>query len=292
MTDLLIVIVRGIGTGALLSLLAMSANVIFNSSGILNFAHGHLFIVGALFSFLLFPAGASISYWLLMLPVVILATVALASFQGAVTLIPLRSSSEQHSWIITTLAFSIILGGVMTLAMGPATNSAPNPFGTFRFLGTQIPVPYVLLTIMAVVTYFLLKEFQRRTLVGLALNALSQDLDAARTLGARTFKLQVASFAIAGVILGFTTHVGASAISINTETGLHTAIFGFIVLVMGGLGNNLGALVAGPIFGIIQMLVALQLGGQYQLPVALLLVVAVLMVRPQGIFGKLHARRV
>lgn len=292
MDDLIVILIRGIGAGAVLSLLAMSANVIFNSSGILNFAQGHLLVASGVFAYVMFPAGSSAGRWFLVLPLVVIAMVALTTLQGYLTLLPLKSSTEQHSWIITTLAASIVLGGAITQFMGPGALSVQNPFGTFAVYGTKIPFTYPALLLFAIVSYFALAYFQKKFLTGLALNALAQDLDAARALGAQTRRLQLLSFAIAGLILGVTGHLAAPVLSISESSGLQYATFGFIALVLGGLGNNLGALIAGPIFGVLQMFIVLEIGGKYQLPLALVVIVALLMLRPQGIFGRIHTRKV
>ena len=290
--DTVILLIRGIGLGAILSLIAMSANVIVNSTGILNFAQGHLLVAAGAMAYVTFPAGAGLGAWWLALPLVVLGSAALASFQGLLTLLPLRSSTEQHSWIITTLAASIVIGGLITQTFGPQTLPLTNPWGDFMVAGTKIPWVYPLAFLLAVLVWAGLRLFQKRTLVGLALNAVSQDLDAAATLGAPIRRLQLFSFTIAGIILGLTAHVAGPMLAISQASGLEYATFAFIALVLGGIGNNLGALMAGPVFGVLQMIIVAQIGGIFQLPVALLVIVLVLMLRPQGVFGRLHARTV
>ncbi|WP_159085900.1 branched-chain amino acid ABC transporter permease [Aeromicrobium chenweiae] len=292
MDELSIILIRGIGSGSVFALLAMSLNVIFNASGILNFAQGHLLVVAGVLAFLWYPEGGGVVIWLLCLLAVAAGMAVLTGFQGLLTLLPLRSSVEQHSWIVTTLAASIITGALVTLSMGPNALSVKNPFGTFSFAGTQVPYIYLGLIALTVIVYLALRWFQRTFLVGLALSALSQDLEAARAAGAATRQLQVLSFAIAGVVLGLTGFLGASVIGISESNALQYLIFGFIVAVVGGLGNNTGALIAGPIFGVLLMYVTYEWGNQLQTPLAVAVIVAVLMLRPQGIFGRPHARRV
>lgn len=292
MDELLIILVRGIGTGAVFALVAMSLNVIYNASGILNFAQGSLLVVAGVLAYLLYPAGGSVGVWFLNLVVVAALMAVIAGLQGLLTLLPLRSSVEQHSWIVTTLAASIILGALVVLTMGPSPLIVSDPFGTFSLVGTQVPFIYLGLIILTALVYTGLRWFQRRFLIGLALNALSQDLDAARAAGASTRKLQVLSFAIAGLVLGLSGYLGASVIGISESSALQYVVYGFIVAVVGGLGNNTGALVAGPAFGVLVMFVTYQFGNDWQTPLGLAVIVAVLMLRPQGVFGRLHARRV
>ena len=112
MEDLLIIAVRGIGAGSIFALVGMSFNVVYNSSGILNFAQGNLLVLGGLFAYLVLPGAPSTAQWWIFLPLVAAALLAvLIAVQGGITLAPLRSSVEQHSWLITTLAASVIIGG-------------------------------------------------------------------------------------------------------------------------------------------------------------------------------------
>jgi branched-chain amino acid transport system permease protein len=118
MSDLLIIVVHGIGVGSIFALVGMSFNVVFNASGILNFAQGNMLVLGALFAFLLLPAQSGVAQWFLLLPVVGIGLALLLAVQGYVTLLPLRSSVEQHSWLITTLAASVIIGAILLIYQG------------------------------------------------------------------------------------------------------------------------------------------------------------------------------
>ncbi|WP_248963164.1 branched-chain amino acid ABC transporter permease [Sphaerisporangium perillae] len=294
MDEAVIILIRGIGSGAVYTLVAMSLNVIYNATGVLNFAQGQLLVVAGVFTYLWYPdsSGTGSLPWIAVLLAVTLVVTLVAALQGWLTLLPMRSGSDQHSWIVTTIAASIVIGAVMIFVIGPRTLALKNPFGFFPLAGTQVPYVYLAISVLAVVVHLALRWFQRRYLVGLALNALSQDLDAARTAGISTLPLQVLSFAIAGAILGLTGYLGGHVIGVAESNALHYVIFGFIVAVVGGLGNNTGALVAGPVFGVLLMLVSFQLGGSAEIPLALAVIVIVLMLRPEGIFGRLHARRV
>lgn len=294
MDELVIIAIRGIGSGALYALIAMSLNAIFNATGVLNFAQGQLLVVAGVLTYL-WGAGdggpSSISWWVQLVLVVAVVT-ALAALQGWLTLLPMRSPNDQHSWIMTTIAASIIMGALIVLEIGPRTVTVPNHFGSIGLLGTRVPVIYLVLLGLSIAVWAGMRYYQRASLSGLALNALSQDLDAARVAGVATMRLQVLSFAIAGVITAIAGFIGGHVVEVSESHALHYVVFGFIVAVIGGLGNNTGALVAGPLFGVVLMYASYEFGGSSQVPVAVLAIVAVLMLKPQGIFGRPHARRV
>jgi branched-chain amino acid transport system permease protein len=292
MDEVAIILVRGIGLGAVYSLVAISFNVVHNSSGILNFAQGNLLVLGGLFGFFTLPQEPEALRWLLLLPAAALFYAALVAAQGYVTLLPLRSSVEQHSWLITTLAVSVIIGALILVAQGPFALSVKSPFPSFNLLGTRTPVPYALAGLLAVAWCTGLHWFHTRTTVGLAMSAIAQDLDAARAVGIRVRRLQIYAFALSGAIVGSAGFVAAPVMSISADSGIIYVVNGFIAAVIGGLGSNIGALIGGPLVGVAAMLAAFHFGGQFQNAVSLALLIAVLMLRPQGLFGRTAARRV
>lgn len=292
MEVLLIILVRGLGLGAVFALVAMSFNVVHSSSGILNFAQGSMFVLGGLFAFLVLPHEPTILGWIGFLPAAAITLAVLLAVQGWVTLLPLRSSVEQHSWLITTLAASVIIGAVILLTLGTVQSTVRSPFPSISVLGTRTPAPYVMTMGLAVLWCLALRWFHSRTLAGLAISAIAQDLDAARAAGIRVRRLQIWAFAISGLIVGSAGYVAAPVIAIANDSGIAYVLNGFVAAVVGGLGSNLGALVGGGLVGVASMYAAYEYGGEFQNAVSLALLIIVLMLRPQGLFGRPAARRV
>jgi branched-chain amino acid transport system permease protein len=290
--DLLIIAVHGIGAGAIFALVGMSFNVVFNASGILNFAQGNLLVLGGLFALLTLPGEPSVTGWLVLLPIAAIVLAALVAIQGGITLLPLRSSVEQHSWLITTLAASVIISGVLMIYQGSAQPTVHSPFAGFRLMGMRVPASYALATLLAILWYVALYLFHTRMLTGLAMSAISQDLDAARAAGLRVRRLQILSFAISGLIVGSAGFVAAPVMAIASDSGISYVMNGFVAAVIGGIGSNLGALIGGFLVGVITSYAAFNYGGEFQDAVALALLVGVLMLRPQGLLGRPAARRV
>jgi branched-chain amino acid transport system permease protein len=283
---------RGIGSGALLTLIALSFNVVHNSSHILNFAQGSLLILGGLIAALLLPEDAGIGLWFVLFAFGTVVMGVLLAVQGYVTLLPLKYSGERDSWLITTMAVSVIIGAILLLTQGPFARTAPNPFPPVRLFGMSTPAAYAFCMVLALVWYAILHWFLTRTRSGLAISALSQDYDAARAAGINVRRLQVFAFLISGLILGSAGFAVAPMMTISPDSGFLYVINGFIAAVVGGLGNNLGALIAGPVVGVISMLATYQLGGEFESTVIFGLMLVALIFRPQGIFGRAQARRV
>ena len=292
MQDLLIIAVHGIGAGAIFALVGMSFNVVFNASGILNFAQGNLLVLGGLFALLTMPGEPSVIAWVILLPIAAIVLAVLVAIQGGITLLPLRSSVEQHSWLITTLAASVIISGVLMIYQGSAQPTVHSPFAGFRLMGMRVPASYAMATLLAILWCVALYLFHTRMLTGLAMSAISQDLDAARAAGLRVRRLQILSFAISGLIVGSAGFVAAPVMAIASNSGISYVMNGFVAAVIGGIGSNLGALIGGFLVGIITSYAAFNYGGEFQDAVALALLVGVLMLRPQGLLGRPAARRV
>jgi branched-chain amino acid transport system permease protein len=290
--EILMVAVRGVGIGSIFSLLAMSMNVTYNASHIINFAQGNMFVLGGFIAVGVAEMLTGVPVWMLMIPLAGLALGAVMLVQGWITLLPLRKSVEQHSWLITTMAVSIIISAAILILQGPWAADVASVLPPTHFLGMETPAPYFAVPALMLFWYFGLNFFYRRTIAGLAMSALSQDIDAARTAGLQVRRLQLLSFVVSGIIVGTAGFVAAPIITIGSESGIRYVLNGFLAAVVGGFGNNLGALIGGPLVGVITMIATYKIGGQYQAFVSLVLLVAVLMLRPEGLFGRPAARRV
>lgn len=292
--ELLIVLIRGVGAGAIYALVGMSFNVAYSATHILNFAQGNFFVLGGFIAVMF--AGLFASWtpelWFIGLPLSAVVVAALLAFQGWITLLPLRYSVEQYSWIISTMAVSTIIGALLLIFKGPWSQTASSPFPSVPTFGYMTPAPYIIAIVLMIFWYVALTWFLRKTMTGLAISAISQDLEAARAAGLRVRRLQIISFAISGLIIGSAGYAVAPIISIAADTGFNYVLNGFIANVVGGLGSNIGALFGGPIVGVITVLVIYKIGAHYQYAASLLLLVAVLLLRPQGLFGRTAARRV
>lgn len=290
--ELAIIIVRGIGLGAIFSIIAMSMNIVYGATHILNFAQGNMFVLGGFMAIMVSGDADSIPMWLVLIPVVGVVIAAVVTVQGWITLLPLRHSVEQNSWLITTMAASIMISAGLLLLQGPWVATVRSPMPSVTLFGVRTPGPYLAVMVLALLWFFALRLFLNKTLTGLAISALSQDLEAARAAGLKVRRLQLISFSISGLIVGSAGFVAAPLITIASDTGAHYVLSGFIAAVIGGMGSNLGAMIGGPLVGIVAMLATYTVGGEFQGLVSLLLLVGTLMLRPEGIFGRSSGRRV
>ncbi|WP_323763994.1 branched-chain amino acid ABC transporter permease [Marinovum sp.] len=285
------ILLRGAAVGSLFAIIAMSFNVVHNATGILNFAQGAIFMLGA-FGAYLFANRVGFSIWIPMLVVVSLGIGLFTAAQGWLTLKPLRSSVEQNSWIISTMSVSVIIAAILTLNFGVFGNMVRGPVPRVELFGVRTPGAFLLAITAMFAWYFALRWFLKRTFHGLAISALSQDFDAARAAGLNVRHLQLLAFGISGVIAGSVGFMVAPMISVSPDAGLRYVLNGFVAAVVGGIGNNTGTLIGGPLVGIVAAFTAFYIGGAYQDLASLMLLVMILMFLPQGLFGRAAARRV
>lgn len=290
--EIVLILVRGLAQGSVYALIGMCLNVVSNSSGILNFANGSFLILGGVLAFFLLPETSGFMMWIVVgLAIAALLFVFLA-LQGALTLYPLRSSVEQHSWLITTMAVSVIIAAGIHLYGGSISFRVPNLLPPVTLFGTNTPAAYFLLLGLAALWFALFAWFHKYTYLGLAMAAIAQDLGAATAAGIPVKRIQLAAFGISGLVLGTTGFVGAPVLNISAEAGIGYLLSGFTAAVIGGVGSNVGSLVGGALVGVISMFAAYRFGGVYQDAVTMALLIAVLMFRPEGIFGLASARKV
>ncbi len=285
------IVLRGTAVGALFAIVAMSFNIVHNAAGIFNFAQGSIFLLGAFGAFVLADR-AGFGLWLPMLVLVALAVGALTALQGWITLLPLRSSVEQDSWLISTVAVSVIIAASLTLAFGSQGNMVQGPLPRYTIIGVRTPGAFLLAIGAMFAWYVALRWFLRRTFTGPAISALSQDFDAARAAGIPVRRLQLLAFGVSGVVAGSVGFMVAPMISVSPDAGLRYVLNGFVAAVVGGIGNNTGTLIGGPLVGVIAALTAFYVGGAYQDLASLLVLVLILMFLPQGLFGRAAARKV
>lgn len=277
----------GLAQGSVYALVAYGYGLIFSTSRIVNFAQGHLFMLGAMTGVALL--GRGVPY----LPMVVL-TVALVALAGvglerAITL-PLRASRSPYTWIVATLAAAVVIENVAALGFGKEPRTfAPAITGSARFGDLVISHHNLLVIAVAVVAMFGIEAFLARTTTGRAIRATADNPLAARLLGVPVPRLVTLSFAFAGAIAGVGGILVAPITFAAIPIGLLLGLKGFVAAVIGGMGSFRGALVGGLLLGLSETVIRQQLpagaGGAIFFGILLLMLV----FRPQGLFGRATA---
>ncbi len=285
LADLSSPIVMGILLGGLYALIALGLSLVFGVMKLINVAHGDLVVFGSYFGY---AAMTSLGVDPILSLVVGMPLMFGIGFgiQRYLLNRPFRISMEAP--LIIAFGISIIAQNAYQIVWSPLSRGLTTSYALqFFSLGQlRIPLVYVLDFFAALIVMLFLREFLRRTYLGRAIKAASQDRRAAQLMGinpdrvhAYTFAIAMVFAVIAGVFLGLT-------FPFVPTSGVSFLIIAFGVIVLGGLGSILGTFIGGVVFGLAQTLGGHFFGVTAQLLVAYVLVLVVLGIRPQGIFSR------
>jgi branched-chain amino acid transport system permease protein len=280
------VLAGGMALGSIYALVALGFSITWVTTRTLNFAQGELVMLGAMLGVALHAA----SGW--PLPLAGAVTVALVAAVGVVlqrvAVAPFAKGETAIGWILSTVAVSIALRNLAELVWGREALAFPSPLGDRLVeLGPVRLAPQQLLILASLVAVVAgLSVFLSRSVWGKALVAVAQNRTAAALAGippaavaALAYGISAALAALAGLLVAPVTFASATM-------GLSLVVKSFAVAVIGGLGSLRGVVVAGLAFGAVEALVARYLGPEFRDIFGLLLIVAVLAVRPTGLFGR------
>ncbi|MFC5993049.1 branched-chain amino acid ABC transporter permease [Pseudonocardia hispaniensis] len=296
-------IANGLVLGSLIGLIALGYTMVYGIIQLINFAHGEIFMVGAYggLATLTYLLPTAIAHqWYVALPLalvggaVIAALVAVATERFAYR--PLRDAPRLAP-LITALGVSVALQEAVRVFYPNATAALPFPSifieGTLEIPvpGGTVPIKYagILLAVVSLTLAAGLQVFVDRSRTGRAMRATAQDRDVARLMGIDPDRVIVVTFLIGGALAGIGGVLyGGYLNNINIDMGFQNGIFAFTAAVLGGIGSIRGAVVGGLAIGLVK-----SLGGQY-LPGGtaydyvwiFVVLIVVLVFRPQGFFGE------
>ena len=280
-------LVNGVIVGGLYALLGLSLSLLYGVLRVVNFAHGELVIGGSFLAYMTFGA--------LGLPPLLSLPLAAVSFFGAGwcayhLLIPRLSRSDDPETMSFLLmyGFSIALAATLLLLFGADSRSIDYSFnpisvaiGPVNVSTARIVALAVTVVITAAMGWFLF-----RTLPGKALRAATMNREAIQIVGVNIVRLSALAFALAFGIAGMTGVLIALVFpAFSPFSGAEYSIIGFIVIVLGGLGNPVGALIAGVFYGIAEQMATVFLPQALAQIVGFAILVGTILVRPTGLFG-------
>jgi branched-chain amino acid transport system permease protein len=290
-TELAQSLVNGVGIGLVYGLIAIGFCVIYNASGIVNFAQGVFVMLGGMFTHALLTR--------LGLPIAIAAfiSIVLVALVGVLVQILIISpmwkrNAPLFAIILATLAVQLLIEQIVILTMGDQPRTYPEfSLGGPLMLG-PIAIDYQLFWILGcgALMVILLTLFFNKTRAGRALRACSQNREAAALLGIPVGAMLMLSFALsaalgaaAGILITPTQY---TAYSVDGPFGIN----GFIAAIIGGFGSAPAALVGGVLLGVVQSGAIVVFGAGYKNVVALTILLIVLLFFPRGLFGGLGKR--
>lgn len=279
----------GLSVGAIYALLAVTLNVIYTSVGIFNFAQGAILTLGVYVAY-----AASSEGHLAVVPSVILGA-AVCAVSGLVEArIVLLPRARGRNELMTTVGAATVLTGAVGLIWGENDLQVESPVSSkaITLLGGRVDPDQLVLIGLAVIATVALSLWYRFTLSGLSALAVAEDRDAARIRGINVVRKSFGAFAFAGGLAGFTGLAVGSQTYAYPDLGSSLVLFAFVAFVLGGSGSVGGSLLGGFVIGMVEEFSARYIGVLYSDLIVLGLLLGILIILPNGLFGKSSVRTV
>lgn len=298
MDEILQLIISGTAQGMIYALIAFGYNITFSTSKTINFSLGNLLMVGGVVAFTLYmdkatgqPIGRS-----LVLPLIAVLIVGsllgIAVYKTAVE--PSLQRGSGYNWVLATLAFGIIVRNAVEQFWSTGDYRFASPLGDtpIRIGSVGVYPQEILIIVVSILIVAAVEIFRRRTILGKAIQAVSEDKHTASLMGINqnfvilfSFMLSTAIAGIAGVLVAPITFVSAS---MGTVLGIKA----YAVAIIGGLESGYGMLVGGLLLGLSEAVTARYVSTGYKDTPGFILLILIILFMPNGLFGKKAIRKV
>lgn len=280
----LLAIANGVSLGWLYVLMALGLTLILSIMGILQLAHGEIYMIGAYIVYFL------CTYSGVNLYAAIFASMICMGIAGIVlerlVFRPRPNQDPVLSSIVVSTGLTLILTSGAVVGFGVYQKSLPRLiFGSFHVLGGGIPKDRVLAIAFAVAAVSLLYYFLKRTRMGLAMVASAQNREGALLKGINPDQMSMLAMAFACALAALAGGLAGSILQLQPYMGSTPMIKGLVIIVLGGLGSISGAVIGGMVLGLIDGVVPVIFGSAVASVAPLVIVIVVLLIRPKGIFG-------
>lgn len=285
MSDLLQAVWGGVLAGSVYGLMAIGLTLIWGAVRLLNLAHGALYVVGA------YAAWTVLNTLGLPLAVAIPAAVVAAAAVGlAMHFLAIRPLLGTEGWdsasIIATVGIGIALQAVALLLYGPQVKRIPPVVdGSVIVSSVRISLQGLVVVAVAVASLVLLFLYLRNSRQGMAIRAVSQNMDAAGLMGVPVERTYALVMVISAGLAGLAGVLLSSIFFLSPTSGFTPMIIALLVTIFGGLGSVKGTIVAAYVIGIFEAGVQVYVGPSYSLPGLFLFIIIVLIIKPQGLYG-------
>lgn len=283
-------VVSGVSLGMIYAVIAFGYQLTFATSRTLNFGQGEALMLGALVGLSLV---GHMNYWL-MIPVVML----FGALQGVVVerigVRPALKIKSEFGWIMTTISLAIIFKNLAENIWGRDDLKFPSPLSEepLRFFGVNVLPMEILVVVGAVAMMVAVELFNRKSIYGKAVVATSNDRDAAGLMGINTGLVITFSYALSSLTAAFAGVLVAPLTLTGATMGVVLGLKAFAVAIIGGLNSGLGVIVGGLILGIAETTTGFYVSTGYKDVPGLVLLLAVLAMKPAGLFGKTVIKKV
>jgi branched-chain amino acid transport system permease protein len=282
---LLQTLASGVLIGLIYALVAVGLTLIFGVMEIVNFSHGEFLMLGMYGAFWMFALYALDPIWTLPISAIGLFFIGAGIYRLVIKRI---IGAPPLAQVFTTFGLMILLRGIAQFLWKPDYRmiDKSSVTGHVSLLGVQVGLPQVVAGVGAVLTTVAVYLFLTRTRAGAALEATAADREAAQLMGIDSQRMFTLAWGIGAACAGVAGGLLATFFPIFPEVGANFVLIAFVVVNLGGFGSVAGAFWAGIIVGVVEVMGGLLLGPQFKTAIVLVLFLAMLVWRPQGLLGK------
>lgn len=282
---LLQVILSGLLLGGIYALVSVGLTLIFGVSRIKNFAHGDLVMVGMYTTYALTTATGFDPY--LLSPLVVVLLFGFGLFLSFALIRPIQGA-PQVAQIFATVGLGLVLQNLALMIYGAdfRTTSSIVSGKVLRFAGLALPVSLLIAFVVAMLVIAGLTAFLRLSLTGKAMRAIAQDRRAASLMSIDVKRIDMLTFGLGTACAGLAGALLAPVFPVFPTAGVNLVLICFVVVILGGLGSVEGALIGGLLIGLVETLSGFFLGSAMSQIAYFLVFIAVLCLRPAGLFGQ------
>ncbi len=290
--EILQLTIAGVAIGCIYALIALGFVLIYKATEVVNFAQGDVMMLGGFVAFT-FASMWKLPFWLAV-PFAIAVLAVTGAFFDRVLLRPIIGQPT-FAAVMVTLALGMVIRGVASMIPGWGTDTyalkAPYSDGVIRTGGVAISTDHIAIILLTTAVCAVLYVFFKRTRIGIAMQAASQNQLAANYMGIPVRKINTLIWAISSGVAAFAAILLAPITFVHTNMG-YIGLKAFPAAVVGGFGSIPGAIVGGLIIGLVESFSGFYLPEGFKDVAAYIVVLLVLMIRPSGIFAEMRRKKV
>lgn len=275
----------GILSGSIYGLMALGLTLIWGALRMLNLAHGSLYLVGGYLAWTFIDKLS-----LPLLPAFVFAVVGAGLVGFIMQVMLLNPLLGKPGWdnasLIATVGVSITIESGVLLLYGARVKQISAVFeGHFKVGGVVISKQGLLIIGLTVISLFLMSMFLRRSRYGLAIRAVSQQMESARLMGIPAERIFLIVMCLSAALAGLAGVMLSSIFDLRPTSGFNPMINALVVTIFGGLGSVKGTIYAAYIIGLLETFLQVYMGASWALPGLFLFMIIMLVIRPNGLFG-------
>lgn len=279
-------IINGIMLGSVYAMVALGLTLIFGILEIPNFAHGALYMIGAFIAFFCITS-LGVSYWMALVvspAALFIAGMVIERFIFR----PFYKQPHVSSFIVAVGLILILENGALVLWGADFRRISPPNSGILNLLGITVTFQRLIVIIFAALLIIAIHLFIKKTRLGAAIEATSQNREGAQLMGINTSFVGQVTFGLGTALAAVAAVLVAPILLISATMGESVIAMAFVIIILGGMGSFIGAVVGGYVIGLLETLVSTYVTSYYVEALIFGVLVLILAVKPTGLFGGKH----